>query len=125
MAVDFQVVALANNGKGEFMVSVKPKASLCDGAFHKISGEFPVMFLGRRRSRTSPSDALNFCTVIKRKNVVQLHVDTVDNYKIGPQSSAPALTKSSLYVGGVPGEENLFLREFAAVAQRSHKERNF
>uniref|UniRef100_A0A674PDZ8 Laminin subunit alpha 3 n=1 Tax=Takifugu rubripes TaxID=31033 RepID=A0A674PDZ8_TAKRU len=37
-----------------------------------------------------------------RKNVVQLHVDTVDNYKIGPPSSAPALTKSSLYVGGIP-----------------------
>ncbi|XP_056913723.1 LOW QUALITY PROTEIN: laminin subunit alpha-3-like [Takifugu flavidus] len=72
-----EVVALVNNGKGEFMVTVKPKASLCDGTFHKIS-------------------------VIKRKNVVQLHVDTVDNYKIGPPSSAPTLTKSSLYVGGIP-----------------------
>lgn len=28
-----------NQGGGEFMVSVKPKASLCDGNFHKISGE--------------------------------------------------------------------------------------
>lgn len=34
-----QVVAEANNGKGEFMVSVKPKAPLCDGMFHKISGK--------------------------------------------------------------------------------------
>ncbi|XP_070830251.1 laminin subunit alpha-3-like [Chaetodon trifascialis] len=72
-----EVVAQVNNGKGEFMVSVKPKASLCDGTFHKIS-------------------------VIKRKNVVQLHVDTIDNYKIGPPSSTTTLTKDSLYVGGIP-----------------------
>ncbi|XP_044075989.1 laminin subunit alpha-3-like isoform X2 [Siniperca chuatsi] len=72
-----EVVAQVNNGKSEFMVSVKPKASLCDGMFHKIS-------------------------VIKRKNVVQLHVDTIDNYKIGPPSSTTTLTKDSLYVGGIP-----------------------
>ncbi|XP_019117800.1 laminin subunit alpha-3 isoform X2 [Larimichthys crocea] len=72
-----EVVAQVNNGKGDFMVSVKPKASLCDGTFHKIS-------------------------VIKRKNVIQLHVDTVDNYKIGPPSSTNTLTKDSLYVGGIP-----------------------
>ncbi|XP_029308567.1 LOW QUALITY PROTEIN: laminin subunit alpha-3-like [Cottoperca gobio] len=72
-----EVVARANNGRGEFMVSVKPKSSLCDGMFHKIS-------------------------VIKRKNVVQLHVDTIDNYKIGPPSSTTPLTKDSLYVGGIP-----------------------
>lgn len=73
---DGEVVAQANNGKGEYMVKVKPKASLCDGKFHKIS-------------------------VIQRKNVVQLHVDTVDNYKIGPPLSTSSYTKSSLYVGGI------------------------
>lgn len=36
-----QVVARVNNGDGEFMVAVKPKASLCDGMFHKISGTMP------------------------------------------------------------------------------------
>lgn len=72
-----EVVAQVNNGKGEFKVSVKPKASLCDGMFHKIS-------------------------VIKRKNVVQLHVDTIDNYKIGPPSSTTTLTIDSMYVGGLP-----------------------
>ncbi|KAM9718848.1 laminin subunit alpha-3-like isoform 1-T1 [Menidia menidia] len=72
-----EVVAQVNNGKGEFMVSVKPKTSLCDGMFHKIS-------------------------VIKRKNVVQLSVDTMDNYKIGPPSSTSTLTKDPLYVGGIP-----------------------
>ncbi|XP_062260014.1 laminin subunit alpha-3-like [Platichthys flesus] len=73
-----EVVVQVNNGNGNFMVSVKPKASLCDGMFHKVS-------------------------VIKRKNVVQLHVDTVDNYKIGPPFSTVPQTKAPLYVGGVPG----------------------
>lgn len=72
-----EVIARVNNGNGEFMVSVKPKASLCDGVFHKIS-------------------------VIKRKNVVQLYVDTLDNYKIGPPFSNIPLTKHPLYVGGIP-----------------------
>uniref|UniRef100_H3DCP0 Laminin subunit alpha 3 n=1 Tax=Tetraodon nigroviridis TaxID=99883 RepID=H3DCP0_TETNG len=72
-----EVVAQANSGKGELKVTVKPKTSLCDGMFHKIS-------------------------VIKRKNVIQLHVDTVDSYKIGPPLPATTLTKSSLYVGGIP-----------------------
>ncbi|KAF7654916.1 hypothetical protein LDENG_00063170 [Lucifuga dentata] len=72
-----EVVAQVNNGEGEFMVSVLPKATLCDGTFHKIS-------------------------VIKRKNVVQLHVDTMGNYKIGPPSSLTTLTKDPLYVGGFP-----------------------
>uniref|UniRef100_H2MQX0 Si:ch211-241e1.3 n=1 Tax=Oryzias latipes TaxID=8090 RepID=H2MQX0_ORYLA len=65
--------------RGEFMVSVKPKTSLCDGVFHKIS-------------------------VIKRLHVVQLSVDTMDNYKIGPPTSTPILTKSPLFLGGIPGE---------------------
>ncbi|XP_014905212.1 laminin subunit alpha-3 [Poecilia latipinna] len=72
-----EVVAHVNNGKGEYMTSVKPKTSLCDGIFHKIS-------------------------VIKRKNVVQLSVDTLDNYKIGPPSSTFPSTKDPLYVGGIP-----------------------
>ncbi|XP_019959877.2 laminin subunit alpha-3-like isoform X2 [Paralichthys olivaceus] len=72
-----EVVAQVNNGNGNFMVSVKPKASLCDGMFHKVS-------------------------VIKRKNVVQLHVDTVDSYKIGPPFPTIPSTKEPLYVGGIP-----------------------
>ncbi|XP_035490124.2 laminin subunit alpha-3 isoform X2 [Scophthalmus maximus] len=72
-----EVVAQVNNGNGKFMVSMKPKASLCDGMFHKIS-------------------------VIKRKNVVQLHVDTADKYKIGPSFPTVTSTKDTLYVGGIP-----------------------
>lgn len=109
-----QVVAQVNDGKGDFKVTVRPKASLCDGMFHKISGKkhkatYKVKLL-LKPIRTLISTA--FCMkslpvcllVIKRKNVVQLHVDTVDNYKIGPPSSTAALTKTSLYVGGIPGE---------------------
>ncbi|XP_056148615.1 laminin subunit alpha-3-like [Lampris incognitus] len=72
-----EVVAQVNNGAGEFKVAVMPKTTLCDGMFHKIS-------------------------VIKRKNVVQLHVDTTGHYKIGPPSSPTTLTKDPLYVGGLP-----------------------
>ncbi|KAM8839447.1 laminin subunit alpha-3-like isoform 1-T1 [Synchiropus picturatus] len=72
-----EIVAQVNNGRGEFRVSVQPKKPLCDGMFHKIS-------------------------VIKRKNVVQLYVDTLDNYKIGPPSSTTTLTKDPLFVGGMP-----------------------
>ena len=48
-----------------------------------------------------------YLLVIKRKNVVQLHVDTVDNYKIGPPFPTVPQPKQPLYVGGVPGECNL------------------
>ncbi|XP_077580678.1 laminin subunit alpha-3-like [Stigmatopora nigra] len=72
-----EVVARVNNGKGEFMASVQPKTTLCDGMFHKIS-------------------------VITMKNVVQLHVDKMDTYKIGPPSNMIASTKYPLYLGGVP-----------------------
>lgn len=72
-----EVVVQVNNGQGEFMVSVKPKVPLCDGNFHKIS-------------------------VIKRKNVVQLYVDTEDSYKIGPSSSSYSQRGDTLYIGGLP-----------------------
>lgn len=47
---------------------------------------------------------LFLCLVIKRKNVVQLYVDTLDNYKIGPPFPNIPLTKDPLYVGGIPGK---------------------
>lgn len=58
-----------------------------------------------KSSQDNKYKKLCFSTVIKRQNVIQLHVDTVDNYKIGPKWSPPALSKSPLYVGGIPGEE--------------------
>lgn len=50
-------------------------------------------------------ESLSTCLlVIKRKNVVQLHVDTADKYKIGPSFPTVTSTKDTLYVGGIPGE---------------------
>ncbi|XP_029581382.1 laminin subunit alpha-4-like [Salmo trutta] len=72
-----EVVARVNNGAGEFGVSVRPKQPLCDGMFHRVA-------------------------VIKRNNVVEMHVDTEGHHKIGPPSSSPTLTKDPLYVGGIP-----------------------
>ncbi|XP_035644145.2 laminin subunit alpha-3-like isoform X3 [Oncorhynchus keta] len=72
-----EVVARVNNGAGEFSVSVRPKQPLCDGMFHRVA-------------------------VIKRNNVVEMHVDTEGDHKIGPPSSSPTLTKDPLYVGGIP-----------------------
>lgn len=109
-----QVVAEVNNGKGEFMVSVKPKIPLCDGMFHKISGKIQSFMkdIAGDKLKSFTRIFYMFCIkslsicflVIKRKNVVQLHVDTIDNYKIGPPSSTTVLTKTPLYVGGIPGE---------------------
>lgn len=93
------------------MTKVKPKASLCDGTFHKISGKKPQIFntvwLSCRTSTqaTMGAHVNSMCPpVIQRKNVVQLNVDTVDNYKVGPPLSTHKPPKGSLYVGGVPGE---------------------
>lgn len=47
---------------------------------------------------------IHMSAVIQRKNVVQLNVDTVDNYKVGPPVSTNNSPKGSLYVGGIPGE---------------------
>eukprot|EP00063_Salmo_salar_P020916 XP_013995751.1 PREDICTED: laminin subunit alpha-3-like isoform X7 [Salmo salar] len=72
-----EVVARVNSGAGEFNVSVRPKQPLCDGMFHRVA-------------------------VIKRNNVVEMHVDTEGDHKIGPSSSSSTLTKDPLYVGGIP-----------------------
>lgn len=61
-----QVVAQVNNGNGDFMVSVKPKASLCDGMFHKISGKMHKdHFMKDKRldSNTNVND-LNHCLFV-------------------------------------------------------------
>ncbi|XP_066575649.1 laminin subunit alpha-3 isoform X1 [Amia ocellicauda] len=72
-----QVIAQVNNGAGEFSVSVTPKQTLCDGMFHRMA-------------------------VIKRNNVVQLDVETEEEYTVGPLSSPSTKTRDPLYVGGIP-----------------------
>uniref|UniRef100_A0A8D3BQR4 Laminin subunit alpha 3 n=1 Tax=Scophthalmus maximus TaxID=52904 RepID=A0A8D3BQR4_SCOMX len=46
-----KVVAQVNNGNGKFMVSMKPKASLCDGMFHKISGKMHTSHTGHAKKK--------------------------------------------------------------------------
>lgn len=41
--------------------------------------------------------------VIKRKNVIQLDVDTESNYTVGPLYVPPMNSKQILYMGGIPG----------------------
>ncbi|KAJ8012104.1 hypothetical protein DPEC_G00065210 [Dallia pectoralis] len=71
-----QVVARVNNGAGEFSVAVTPRQTLCDGMFHRVA-------------------------VVKRNNVIEMHVDNEGDHKIGPSSSPSTLTKDPLYVGGI------------------------
>uniref|UniRef100_H3AL54 Laminin subunit alpha 5 n=1 Tax=Latimeria chalumnae TaxID=7897 RepID=H3AL54_LATCH len=66
-----------NTGAGGISASVTPRQSLCDGQWHAIA-------------------------VIKRKNVIQLDVDTEGNYTVGPSHAHSAGNEELLYVGGVP-----------------------
>lgn len=60
LCVRLQVVAQANNAKGEYMTKVKPKASLCDGTFHKIAGKKHFNTLWRS-FHTCPYIGMNSC----------------------------------------------------------------
>ncbi|KAJ8337031.1 hypothetical protein SKAU_G00382510 [Synaphobranchus kaupii] len=71
-----EVVVEVNNGAGEFNVSVTPQKMLCDGMLR--------------------------VAVVKRKNVIQLDVDSEVGYTVGPLSSISTRTRDPLYVGGVP-----------------------
>ncbi|XP_069506839.1 laminin subunit alpha-5 isoform X2 [Ambystoma mexicanum] len=72
-----KVTVHADNGGGDFQVSVTPRQSLCDGQWHTIR-------------------------VVKGKHVIQLIVDTEGNHTAWPSSVPSASAKEALYVGGVP-----------------------
>lgn len=76
-AEDGQVIVQLNNGAGEFSASVTPEQSLCNGQWHRIA-------------------------VIKRKNAIQLDVDTESNYTVGPLYVPRMNSKQILYMGGIP-----------------------
>lgn len=123
------MVAQVNNGAGIFSVSVLPKLSLCDGVFHRVAGKQHFKIVFDCLSERIVSDTFVFVyksqlecllqavcqavlhglnlifplIVIKRKNVVEMHVDTDGNYTIGPATSITTMTKDPLYVGGIPG----------------------
>lgn len=71
------VVVHVNNGAGDFWTSVSPQLSLCDGQWHTVA-------------------------LIKRKNVVQLDVDTETTHTIGPSDAYSTDTKDPFYIGGIP-----------------------
>ncbi|KAL7397953.1 hypothetical protein ABVT39_002224 [Epinephelus coioides] len=72
-----QVTVSLNSGKGEFSTSFTPEESLCNGRWHTI-------------------------TVVKKNNVLQLHVDAASEHSVGPRQSRSAGAKETVYLGGVP-----------------------
>ncbi|XP_036961278.1 laminin subunit alpha-5 isoform X1 [Acanthopagrus latus] len=72
-----EVTVSVNTGKGEFSTSFTPEESLCNGRWHTI-------------------------TVVKKNNVLQLHVDAASEHSVGPKQSRSAGAKETVYLGGVP-----------------------
>uniref|UniRef100_A0A9J8BJ37 Laminin subunit alpha-5 n=1 Tax=Cyprinus carpio carpio TaxID=630221 RepID=A0A9J8BJ37_CYPCA len=72
-----QVTVLVNSGSGEFSVSLTPEESLCDGGWHTIA-------------------------IVKKSNVIQLHVDAASEHGVGPKPSRSNGGKDTVYLGGVP-----------------------
>uniref|UniRef100_A0AAQ4S3F6 Laminin subunit alpha-5 n=1 Tax=Gasterosteus aculeatus aculeatus TaxID=481459 RepID=A0AAQ4S3F6_GASAC len=72
-----EVTVSFNSGKGEFSTSFTPEEPLCNGRWHTI-------------------------TVVKKNNVLQLHVDEDTQHSVGPKQSRSAGSKETVYLGGVP-----------------------
>ncbi|XP_037333672.2 laminin subunit alpha-5 isoform X2 [Pungitius pungitius] len=72
-----EVTVSFNSGKGEFSTSFTPEEPLCNGRWHTI-------------------------TVVKKNNVLQLHVDGDTQHSVGPKQSRSAGSKETVYLGGVP-----------------------
>ncbi|XP_043080700.1 laminin subunit alpha-5 isoform X1 [Puntigrus tetrazona] len=69
-------VSVNGGGGGEFSVSLAPEESLCDGAWHGIA-------------------------IVKKSNVIQLHVDAASEHGVGPKVRWNG-SKEAVYLGGVP-----------------------
>ncbi|KAM7405319.1 hypothetical protein PAMP_012591 [Pampus punctatissimus] len=72
-----EVTVSVNSGKGEFSTSFTPEEALCNGRWHTI-------------------------TVVKKNNVLYLHVDAASEHSVGPKQSRSAGAKETVYLGGVP-----------------------
>ncbi|XP_056241478.1 laminin subunit alpha-5 isoform X1 [Seriola aureovittata] len=72
-----EVTVSVNSGKGEFSTSFTPEEPLCNGHWHTI-------------------------TVVKKNNVLQLHVDAASEHSVGPKQSRSTGAKETVYLGGVP-----------------------
>lgn len=73
-----KVTVSVNGGKGETSASFIPEEPLCDGRWHSIS-------------------------VVKKNNVLQLHVDGAGERAVGPKKGRSTGPKEAVYLGGVPG----------------------
>ncbi|XP_034027667.1 laminin subunit alpha-5 [Thalassophryne amazonica] len=73
-----EVVVTLNSGRSEFSTSFMPEEPLCNGRWHTI-------------------------TVVKKNNILQLHVDAASEHSIGPKLSRSAGAKETVYLGGLPG----------------------
>uniref|UniRef100_A0A4W5JD38 Laminin G domain-containing protein n=1 Tax=Hucho hucho TaxID=62062 RepID=A0A4W5JD38_9TELE len=71
------VTVTVNSGNGEFSTSFTPEESLCDGRWHSI-------------------------TIVKKSNVLQLHVDAASEHSVGPKQGRPSGAKEAVYLGGAP-----------------------
>nr|XP_046253250.1 laminin subunit alpha-5 isoform X2 [Scatophagus argus] len=72
-----EVTVSVNSGKGDFSTSFAPDSPLCNGDWHTIA-------------------------VVKKNNVLQLHVDAASEHSVGPKQSRSAGAKETVYLGGVP-----------------------
>ncbi|XP_057219104.1 laminin subunit alpha-5 isoform X1 [Triplophysa rosa] len=72
-----QVTVLVNSGSGEFSVSLTPESSICDGLWHSIA-------------------------IVKKSNVIQLHVDAASEHGVGPKQHVSTGGKETVYLGSVP-----------------------
>ncbi|XP_071001276.1 laminin subunit alpha-4-like, partial [Oncorhynchus clarkii lewisi] len=73
-----EVTVTVNSGRGNlFSTSFTPEESLCDGRWHSI-------------------------TVMKKSNVLQLHVDAASEHSVGPKKGRSSGAKETVYLGGVP-----------------------
>ncbi|XP_052396695.1 laminin subunit alpha-5-like [Carassius gibelio] len=72
-----QVTVLVTSSSGEFSVSLTPEESLCDGGWHTIA-------------------------IVKKNNVIQLHVDAATEHGVGPKQSRSNGDEENVYLGGVP-----------------------
>ncbi|XP_031422129.1 laminin subunit alpha-5 isoform X2 [Clupea harengus] len=72
-----EVSVVMNSGNGDFSVSLSPEESLCDGRWHSIM-------------------------IVKKSNVIQLHVDTASQHGVGPKQKRTNGGKNKVYLGSAP-----------------------
>ncbi|KAK7884079.1 hypothetical protein WMY93_027202 [Mugilogobius chulae] len=73
-----EVMVSMNSGEGDLFTSFSPEEALCNGRWHTL-------------------------TVMKKKNVLTLQVDSDSELSMGPKHSPSSGAKESVYLGGVPG----------------------